>query len=79
MKYPFSIETNATWGQVLNELDWLNHIENVKKLYNLSDEEAVEHLLRSRIKPDTLNDPTPCFGLYAEYNGDLTLKEWANQ
>jgi len=19
---------------------------------------------------------SPCFGLYAEYNGDLTLKEW---
>lgn len=24
----------------------------------------------------TLNEATPCFGFYAEYNRDLTLKEW---
>ncbi len=45
MKYPFYIETNATWGTVSNESDWTQQIENVKNLYNLSDEDAINHLL----------------------------------
>lgn len=76
MKYPFYLETNATWGKVENDLDWNEHIENVIRLYNYTREEAEAHLLKSRINPRTEEDSLPRFGLYAEYSGSIILKDW---
>lgn len=76
MKYPFYLETNATWGKVENDDGWNKHIENVIKLYNYTREEAEAHLLKSRINPRSSEDSLPYFGLYSEYNGPITLREW---
>jgi len=80
MKFPFHIETNATWGKVENEVDWENQISNVQRLHpNDSREECLEHLLNCKLHQRGLDGHVPAFGHYVEFTGPLTLGEWLKE
>jgi hypothetical protein len=70
---PFCWESNACWGNVNTPEDWAWMRSLALKSYSRDGIEKAKCLKGKE------NSDVPCFGLYGEYVGTLTLGDWAKQ
>jgi len=68
---PFYFEGNLYFGFIKSPEDW----KTVKLAYKNTD----INLLEARVNPSTIDSNLIRFGFYIEYNGELTLSEWAKE